>query len=249
MDIDIKKNATNDAMAQKMAENMKKAPEKQAQKPGAGAVTSGEAGKPAGTPDEKAFYDFMKDFCSGCTRPSVVGIPCTAMRKPLPTPEEISGQLDDIGKELELLEFIVDLLEDIIGDCDDEDDFDLDFMDDDDDEDYMDAVVLVLTPGKTPQIMTCGEACDEMPCYYENYECIEDFAGMGVSLYYRKDQVIQIGDKTFLTGPAVVCYEDEDAELDSLDGEDIYEALHYAEEHRAILRKGAEEIPAIRLPQ
>jgi len=108
-------------------------------------------------------------------------------------------------------------------------------------------IVMVLRPGKEPKVLTCGEACELMPSFYERFDCIEDFAGSDLTLYYRTDQVLKLDDRVFLLGAAVVCRESEDCDLLSLTGDDIYRTFCYASDNEAALCGDGKEFPAMLL--
>ncbi|MCD7857857.1 MAG: hypothetical protein LUG55_08690 [Clostridiales bacterium] len=108
-------------------------------------------------------------------------------------------------------------------------------------------IVMVLRPGKEPKVLTCGEACELMPSFYERFDCFEDFAGSDLTLYYRADQVLKLDGRVFLLGAAVVCRENEDCDLLSLTGDDIYRTFCYASDNEAILCGDGKEFPAMLL--
>ncbi|MCD8146762.1 MAG: hypothetical protein LUD84_05720 [Clostridiales bacterium] len=108
-------------------------------------------------------------------------------------------------------------------------------------------IVMVLRPGKEPKVLTCGEACELMPSFYERFDCIEDFAGCDLTLYYRADQVLKLDGRVFLLGAAVVCRENEDCDLLSLTGDDIYRTFCYASDNEATLCGDGKEFPAMLL--
>lgn len=110
-------------------------------------------------------------------------------------------------------------------------------------------IVMVLRPGKEPKVLTCAEACELMPSFYERYDCIEDFAGSDLTLYYRTDQVLKLDGRVFLLGAAVVCRENEDCDLLSLTGDDIYRTFCYASDNEAALCGNGKEFPAMLLEE
>ncbi len=108
-------------------------------------------------------------------------------------------------------------------------------------------IVMVFRPGKEPKVLTCGEACELMPSFYERYDCIEDFAGSDLTLYYRVDQALKLDGRVLLLGAAVVCCENEDCDLLSLTGDDIYRTFCYASDNEAALCGDGKEFPAMLL--
>ena len=96
-------------------------------------------------------------------------------------------------------------------------------------------------------MLTCAEACELMPSFYERFDCIEDFAGSDLTLYYRADQVLKLDGRVFLLGAAVVCRENEDCDLLSLTGDDIYRTFCYASDNEATLCGDGKEFPAMLL--
>lgn len=111
-------------------------------------------------------------------------------------------------------------------------------------------IVMFLEPGEPSKVLTCAEACEQMAnvCErYEEYECIEDFMDLGLHLYCPTDQILHLGDQVFLTGPAVVCWEDEDLNMLSLPGRDIYRVSRYAEANTVTLCGDGTEFPALLL--
>ncbi|MCD8383318.1 MAG: hypothetical protein LUC30_10500 [Clostridiales bacterium] len=108
-------------------------------------------------------------------------------------------------------------------------------------------IVMVLRPGREPKVLTCAEACELMPSFYERFDCIEDFAGSDLTLYYRTDQALKLDGRVFLLGAAVVCRENEDCDLLSLTGDDIYRTFYYASDNEATLCGDGKEFPAMLL--
>ncbi len=125
-----------------------------------------------------------------------------------------------------------------------------DALEDEDDYDLQMSgrIVALLTPGELPKILTFEEADHILPGFYEMYDDLEGITGDCLSMYFRRDHVLTLGEKQYLIGPAVFCFEDEDADLCSLSGEDIYHIYQFVDENKIMLCADGKELPAIQLP-
>ncbi len=184
-------------------------------------------------------YDAGRDAWAGTTLESLVRMAeCLLAR--------LNLQLDELDASCAFLEYLLGLSGE-----EPEEDEDEEYEDDEDDEDdedsLVDRFVLTITPGAPPRLLTLGEMADGMPNYYEKFRCVEDFAGTGLNLYCREDQIMRVAGDSFLIGTGIVCREDDNAELLSLTGGEICQAIKFAREHRVTLCCDGKDVPAIRL--
>ncbi|MCD8122845.1 MAG: hypothetical protein LUE65_11560 [Clostridiales bacterium] len=112
--------------------------------------------------------------------------------------------------------------------------------------DPTDMIVMMLLSGKAPKVMKFAEADAVMPGFMER--CVPvDFGNDGLTLYYPETKVMKLGKEVFLFGGAVICSEDEDGDLWSLSGGDIYDIFQYAEENAVMLCADGHNFPVIRI--
>ncbi|MCD8130382.1 MAG: hypothetical protein LUE16_03745 [Lachnospiraceae bacterium] len=114
------------------------------------------------------------------------------------------------------------------------------------DMDPADMIVEMLVPGKGAKVMKFAEADALMPGFMDI--CVPvDFGNNGLTIYYPENKVIRLGKEVFLFGGAVICSENEDGDLRSLSGEDIYDINQYVEENTVTLCADGRNFQAIRV--
>lgn len=64
---------------------------------------------------------------------------------------------------------------------------------------------------------------------------------------YCPDQVLQIGEEFYLTGPMIFFRLNEDGGMESLTMDDLYRLAEFLEEHSVILMTGPDSFVGIRL--
>ncbi|MCD8216762.1 MAG: hypothetical protein LUD01_01725 [Clostridiales bacterium] len=149
--------------------------------------------------------------------------------------------LDDVLRlflESKLLRFFAEVIRDYESESE---------LDDEEENSDDEKITVQLFGAETPEVMTFGEAFLDFGDFPEEFERLDDFMGEGLTLYYDPDEVERFGGKVYLTGAGVVCSRDEDDELCSLSGEDIYLTLGWAERQRVVLSRNGEKIPALRI--
>ncbi len=132
--------------------------------------------------------------------------------------------------------------------CVDVDD-DVDDVPDESDKPDDDKIAMLLMPGEKPEVMKWAEVCELLPDFDEKTDRMNCFTDAGLVLYYRPDQVITFGDKEFLLGAAAVVCEDDDYNLVSMDGKEIYEVFQYAEDCTTTLCCNDRDFPALALSE
>lgn len=107
-------------------------------------------------------------------------------------------------------------------------------------------IVAVLHPGKAPWIRTYAETEELLPDFMEKLVPV-DFGRSGLTLYYPDEKTLWLGKDIFLFDRAVICSEDDDGDLWSLSGGDLYNIFQYVEENTVTLCADGRDFPAIRL--
>ncbi len=110
-----------------------------------------------------------------------------------------------------------------------------------------DKIAMFLMPGEKPEVMKWSEVCELLPDFDEKTDRMNGFTDANLVLYYRPDQVITFGDKEYLLGAAAVVCEDDDYNLVSMDGKEIYEVFQYAEDCTTTLCCNDRDFPALAL--
>ena len=112
--------------------------------------------------------------------------------------------------------------------------------------DPADMIVMLVLPDKGVRVLKFSEADALMPGFMDI--CVPvDFGNNGLTIYYPENKVIKLGKEVFLFGGAVICSEDEDGDLWSLSGGDIYDIIQYVKENEVLLCADGHDLPAIRI--
>ncbi|MCC8028517.1 MAG: hypothetical protein LIO75_01735 [Lachnospiraceae bacterium] len=176
----------------------------------------------------------MNAFCAACGDSDS----CDARKAMPPLPENLPDELLRFYLDMKMLGFFAEVIRDYESESEPDDE-----EENSDDE----KITVQLFGAEPPEVMTFGEAFLDFGDFPEEFERLDDFMGEGLTLYYDPDEVERFSGKMYLTGAGVVCSRDEDDELCSLSGEDIYLTLGWAERQRVTLSRNGEKIPALRI--
>ena len=95
-------------------------------------------------------------------------------------------------------------------------------------------------------IIRLEDASDYLPCFDEA-DLLYGIPGLPVLMSYCPEQVMDIGEESYLVGPMVFFRIDRDGYTVSLQVADLYQLAEFLEEHSVILMQGGESFVAIRL--
>ena len=95
-------------------------------------------------------------------------------------------------------------------------------------------------------VIRLEDASDYLPCFDEA-DLLYGIPGLPVLMSYCPEQVIDIGEESYLVGPMVFFRIDGDGCTVSLQVADLYQLAEFLEEHSIILMQGGESFIAIRL--
>ena len=95
-------------------------------------------------------------------------------------------------------------------------------------------------------IIRLEDASDYLPCFDEA-DLLYGIPGLPVLMSYCPEQVMDIGEESYLVGPMVFFRIDRDGYTVSLQVADLYQLAEFLEEHSVILMQGGESFIAIRL--
>ena len=90
------------------------------------------------------------------------------------------------------------------------------------------------------------DAPDYLPCFDEA-DLLYGIPGLPILMSYCPEQVMDIGEESYLVGPMVFFRIDRDGYTVSLQVADLYQLAEFLEEHSVILMQGGESFIAIRL--
>ena len=71
--------------------------------------------------------------------------------------------------------------------------------------------------------------------------------GEPLMMSYCPDQVLQIGEEFYLTGPMIFFRMDDEGSIVSLTMDDLYHLAEFLEEHSVVLMTGPDSLAGIRL--
>ena len=95
-------------------------------------------------------------------------------------------------------------------------------------------------------VIRLEDAPDYLPCFDEA-DLLYGIPGLPILMSYCPEQVIDIGEESYLVGPMVFFRIDRDGYTVSLQVADLYQLAEFLEEHSVILMQGGESFVAIRL--
>ena len=95
-------------------------------------------------------------------------------------------------------------------------------------------------------IIRLDDAPAFLPCFDEA-DLLYRLRDIPVMMSYCPDQVLQIGEEFYLTGPMIFFRLNEDGGMESLTMDDLYRLAEFLEEHSVILMTGPDSFVGIRL--
>lgn len=95
-------------------------------------------------------------------------------------------------------------------------------------------------------VIRLEDAPDYLPCFDEA-DLLYGIPGLPILMSYCPEQVMDIGEESYLVGPMVFFRIDRDGYTVSLQVADLYQLAEFLEEHSVILMQGGESFIAIRL--
>ena len=87
---------------------------------------------------------------------------------------------------------------------------------------------------------------DYLPCFDEA-DLLYGIPGLPILMSYCPEQVMDIGEESYLVGPMIFFRIDHIGNTVSLQVADLYQLAEFLEEHSVILMQGGESFVAIRL--
>ena len=95
-------------------------------------------------------------------------------------------------------------------------------------------------------VIRLEDAPDFLPCFDEA-DLLYGLRDIPVMMSYCPDQVLQIGEEFYLTGPMIFFRMDDEGSIVSLTMDDLYHLAEFLEEHSVILMTGPDSFVGIRL--
>ena len=95
-------------------------------------------------------------------------------------------------------------------------------------------------------VIRLEDAPDFLPCFDEA-DLLYGLRDIPVMMSYCPDQVLQIGEEFYLTGPMIFFRMDDEGSIVSLTMDDLYHLAEFLEEHGVILMTGPDSFVGIRL--
>ena len=118
-------------------------------------------------------------------------------------------------------------------------------------EDTVDSIVMVMRPGKAPEVMPEGGGWEEVESR-GNYDCLEvvsddalDVAGL--MIVFDERRVLHLGRERYLLGPVIVYKCDDEGDGVSLDAQDVIAAVVYFADHTVTLCADGKDFPAFHI--
>ena len=102
------------------------------------------------------------------------------------------------------------------------------------------------SPEMPLSVIRLKDASDYLPCFDEA-DLLYGIPGLPILMSYCPEQVMDIGEESYLVGPMVFFRIDRDGYTVSLQVADLYQLAEFLEEHSVILMQGGESFIAIRL--
>lgn len=104
----------------------------------------------------------------------------------------------------------------------------------------------VAGPDLPLSVIRLEDAPDFLPCFDEA-DLLYGLRDIPVMMSYCPDQVLQIGEEFYLTGPMIFFRMDDEGSIVSLTMDDLYHLAEFLEEHSVILMTGPDNFVGIRL--
>ena len=104
----------------------------------------------------------------------------------------------------------------------------------------------VAGPDLPLSVIRLEDAPDFLPCFDEA-DLLYGLRDIPVMMRYCPDQVLQIGEEFYLTGPMIFFRMDDEGSIVSLTMDDLYHLAEFLEEHSVILMTGPDSFVGIRL--
>ena len=95
-------------------------------------------------------------------------------------------------------------------------------------------------------VIRLEDAPDFLPCFDEA-DLLYGLRDIPVMMSYCPDQVLQIGEEFYLTGPMIFFRMDDEGSIVSLTMDDLYHLAEFMEEHSVILMTDPDSFVGIRL--
>lgn len=95
-------------------------------------------------------------------------------------------------------------------------------------------------------VIRLEDAPDFLPCFDEA-DLLYGLRDIPVMMSYCPDQVLQIGEEFYLTGPMIFFRMDDEGSIVSLTMDDLYHLAEFLEEHSVILMTGPDNFVGVRL--
>ena len=95
-------------------------------------------------------------------------------------------------------------------------------------------------------VIRLEDAPDYLPCFDEA-DLLYGIPGLPILMSYCPEQVMDIGEESYLVGPMIFFRIDRNGDTVSIQVEDLFRLAVFLEEHSVILMQGGESFIAIRL--
>lgn len=115
-------------------------------------------------------------------------------------------------------------------------------------EDEVDSIVMVMRPGKTPEVMQEGECWEEVESR-GRYDCVEVVSDAALdvgalAVVFDGNHVLRLGRERYLLGPVIVYKCDDEGDGVSLSAQDVIAAVVYFADHTVTLCADGKDFPA-----
>ena len=101
-------------------------------------------------------------------------------------------------------------------------------------------------PNMSLSVIRLEDAPDYLPCFDEA-DLLYGIPGLPILMSYCPEQVMDIGEESYLVGPMIFFRIDRNGDTVSIQVEDLFRLAVFLEEHSVILMQGGESFIAIRL--
>lgn len=118
-------------------------------------------------------------------------------------------------------------------------------------EDEVDSIVMVMRPGKTPEVMQESECWEEIESR-GSYDCVEVVSDAaldvgGLAIVFDESRVLHLGRERYLLGPVIVYKCDDEGDGVSLSAQDVIAAVVYFADHSVTLCADGKDFPAFHI--